>query len=50
MDNYNNRYGGGKKFSMGHIFGDPFPLATIGIAVVRHLPHAVVRNAKQSDN
>nr|OQO30856.1 High osmolarity signaling protein SHO1A [Rachicladosporium sp. CCFEE 5018] len=35
MDNYNSRYGGGggaKKFSLGHIFGDAFALATIGIA------------------
>jgi hypothetical protein len=37
MENYNSRYGGGKKgFSLGHIFGDPFPLATIGIATVRN--------------
>lgn len=36
MDHYDNRgYGGGrsKKFSMGNIFGDPFPLATLGIGI-----------------
>jgi len=33
MDNYNGRYGS-NKFSMGHIVGDPFSLATIGIAIV----------------
>jgi len=33
MDHYNGGYGGGrKKFSLGNIFGDPFPLATLGIA------------------
>jgi hypothetical protein len=39
MDHYNGGYGGGgrKKFSLGNIFGDPFPLATLGIAIVRHL-------------
>ncbi|KAM0706018.1 hypothetical protein Q7P35_007378 [Cladosporium inversicolor] len=32
MDHYNGQYGGGrKKFSLGNIFGDPFPLATLGI-------------------
>jgi hypothetical protein len=37
MDHYNGGYGGGrKKFSLGNIFGDPFPLATLGIAFVRH--------------
>lgn len=45
MDHYDNRgYGGGrsKKFSMGNIFGDPFPLATLGIGIVRHpAKHAV---------
>jgi len=36
-NNNNARYGGGSKFSMGHIVGDPFSLATIGIALVsRH--------------
>lgn len=37
MDMKKGRYagnGGGKKFSMSNIVGDPFPLATIGIAVV----------------
>ncbi len=33
-NNNNARYGGGSKFSMGHIVGDPFSLATIGIALV----------------
>lgn len=37
MDYNHARYGGGKKFNFGHIFGDPFPLATIGIAVVSFL-------------
>jgi len=34
--NNNGRYGGGsgKKFEMGNIFGDPFSLATIAIAIV----------------
>ncbi|KAK0250758.1 Transmembrane osmosensor [Friedmanniomyces endolithicus] len=32
-NNNNARYGGGSKFSMGHIVGDPFSLATIGIAL-----------------
>lgn len=36
MDHYDSRYGGRKKFSMGNIFGDPFPLATLGIGIVRH--------------
>jgi hypothetical protein len=37
MDHYNGQYGGGrKKFSLGNIFGDPFPLATLGIGFVRH--------------
>lgn len=33
---YNNggRYGGAKKFNFGNIVGDPFSLATIGIAIV----------------
>ena len=31
--NNNGRYGS-SKFSMGHIVGDPFSLATIGIAIV----------------
>ena len=35
MDYNNGRYSGGAgKFSMGHIFGDPVSLATIGIAIV----------------
>ncbi|GAB7359675.1 hypothetical protein MBLNU230_g6854t1 [Neophaeotheca triangularis] len=33
MDMHTGRYGGGKKFSFSHIVGDPFPLATIGIAL-----------------
>ena len=38
MDHYDGRYGGGrKKFSIGNIIGDPFPLATLGIGIVRHL-------------
>jgi hypothetical protein len=37
MNNYEGGYGGGrKKFSLGNIFGDPFPLATLGIGIVRH--------------
>lgn len=38
MNHYDGGYGGGgrKKFSMGNIFGDPFPLATLGIGIVRH--------------
>jgi hypothetical protein len=37
MNTYDGGYGGGrKKFSMGNIFGDPFPLATLGIGIVRH--------------
>ena len=39
MDMSNGQYGGRKKFSMGNIFGDPFPLATIGIALVRYKPY-----------
>jgi hypothetical protein len=38
MNHYEGGYGGGrKKFSLGNIFGDPFPLATLGIGIVRHL-------------
>lgn len=35
MNHYDGGYGGGgrKKFSMGNIFGDPFPLATLGIGI-----------------
>jgi len=32
--NNNARYSGGRKFNMGNIIGDPFALATIGIATV----------------
>jgi len=33
--NNTGRFGGsGKKFNMGNIIGDPFSLATIGIAIV----------------
>ena len=38
-NNNNARYGGGSKFSMGHIVGDPFSLATIGIALVSRQEH-----------
>jgi hypothetical protein len=34
MDYNNGGYGRGSKFSMSNIFGDPFSLATIGIALV----------------
>ena len=44
MDYNNARYGGGRKFNSGLIFGDPFPLATIGIAVVS-LKSSAVRAA-----
>jgi len=33
-NNNNGRYASGKKFKMGNIVGDPFALATIGIAIV----------------
>lgn len=32
--NNGGRFGGGKKFAIGNIIGDPFSLATIGIAIV----------------
>lgn len=32
--NNGGRFGAGKKFAIGNIVGDPFSLATIGIAVV----------------
>ena len=37
---YNNgaRYGNAKRFNMGNIVGDPFALATIGIAIVSARP------------
>jgi SHO1 osmosensor len=42
MNHYDGGYGGGrKKFSLGNIFGDPFPLATLGIGIVRHLAKPV---------
>jgi hypothetical protein len=42
MNHYDGGYGGGrKKFSLGNIFGDPFPLATLGIGFVRHLAKPV---------
>lgn len=35
MDGNNGgRFGGGKKFAISNIVGDPFSLATIGIAIV----------------
>lgn len=33
-NNNNGKYGGGSRFSMGNIVGDPFSLATVGIAIV----------------
>lgn len=30
----NGRFGGNKRFDASNIFGDPFSLATLGIAVV----------------
>lgn len=32
--NNRGRFGGGKKFAIGNIVGDPFSLATLGIAIV----------------
>lgn len=34
MDNARPGHGGGRRFSLGYIIGDPFALATISIAIV----------------
>ena len=34
MNRSNGRMSAGKKFDASHIFGDPFALATLGIAIV----------------
>lgn len=40
MDYTNGRYGGGgKRFDVSHIVGDPFSLATIAIAIVSEARH-----------
>lgn len=50
MDHYDSRYGGRKKFSMGNIFGDPFPLATLGIGIVRHPAKPAVSACRKQIN